>query len=214
MGALGSQLDCRSRPGVGHFAGSRTRRRPFGGPLTRAESITPSGSGSGSPASGPISPSSTIRSAPAKMPTPIGCAKRVWDWYKSDLSPRMKPGGRQILIQTRWHEDDLAGRLIEEMNRGGDHWDILSLAAEAEYDDPLGRQPGEWLWDDGLRLWQVSPSRKKRRNSHAIGRRSISRSRRPIRAIISRRNGSSPTMTHRRTRHDDDLRGVRLCGDR
>src|ERR1700756_2665864 len=36
--------------------------------------------------------------------------ERVWDWYKSDLSPRMKPGGRQILIQTRWHEDDLAGR--------------------------------------------------------------------------------------------------------
>jgi hypothetical protein len=31
------------------------------------------------------------------------------------------------------------------MNRGGDHWDILSLAAEAEEDDPLGRQPGEWL---------------------------------------------------------------------
>ena len=29
------------------------------------------------------------------------------------------------MIQTRWHEDDLAGRLIEEMNRGGDHWDIL-----------------------------------------------------------------------------------------
>jgi len=74
--------------------------------------------------------------------------ERIWDWYKSDLSPRMKPGGRQILIQTRWHEDDLAGRLIEEMSRGGDHWDILSLAAEAEYDDPLGRQPGEWLWDD------------------------------------------------------------------
>ena len=74
--------------------------------------------------------------------------ERIWDWYKSDLSPRMKPGGRQILIQTRWHEDDLAGRLIEEMNRGGDHWDVLSLAAEAEYDDPLGRQPGEWLWDD------------------------------------------------------------------
>ena len=73
---------------------------------------------------------------------------RVWDWYKSDLSPRMKPGGRQILIQTRWHESDLAGRLLEEMQRGGDHWDVLSLAAEAEEDDPLGRKPGEWLWDD------------------------------------------------------------------
>ena len=28
-----------------------------------------------------------------------------WDWYKADVSPRMKPVGRQILIQSRWHED-------------------------------------------------------------------------------------------------------------
>jgi predicted phage terminase large subunit-like protein len=73
---------------------------------------------------------------------------RLWDWYKGDLSPRMKPGGRQMLIQTRWSEDDLAGRLIEEMDRGGDQWDIVSLPAEAEDNDPLGRKPGEMLWDD------------------------------------------------------------------
>src|SRR6185312_6278773 len=73
---------------------------------------------------------------------------KVWDWYKSDLSTRLKPGGRLIVIQTRWHEDDLAGRLLEEMQRGGDHWDVVSLPAEAEYGDLLGRKPGEWLWDD------------------------------------------------------------------
>lgn len=73
---------------------------------------------------------------------------RLWDWYKSDVSPRVKPNARFILTQTRWHEDDLAGRLLEEMSKGGDAWDILSLPAEAQDNDPLGRKPGEWLWDD------------------------------------------------------------------
>lgn len=73
---------------------------------------------------------------------------RIWEWYKSDVSPRAKPSARFVLTQTRWHEDDLAGRLINEMNNGGDKWEIVSLPAEAEPGDPLGRQPGEWLWDD------------------------------------------------------------------
>lgn len=73
---------------------------------------------------------------------------KIWDWYKSDLLPRMRPDGRIVLIQTRWHEDDLAGRCLAEMARGGDRWDILCLPAEAEDHDPLGRKPGEWLWDD------------------------------------------------------------------
>jgi predicted phage terminase large subunit-like protein len=53
-----------------------------------------------------------------------------------------------ILIQTRWHEDDLAGRIVAEMERGGEAWTIVSLPAEAEAGDLLGREPGEWLWDD------------------------------------------------------------------
>lgn len=73
---------------------------------------------------------------------------RIWEWYKSDLSTRLKPGARIILTQTRWHEDDLAGRVLEEMRHGGDKWEVLSLPAEAEGADPLGRKPGEWLWDD------------------------------------------------------------------
>lgn len=74
--------------------------------------------------------------------------ERIWDWYKSDLSTRLKPGGGIVLIQTRWHEDDLAGRVLEEMARGGDRWEVISLPAEAEPGDLLGREPGEWLWDD------------------------------------------------------------------
>jgi predicted phage terminase large subunit-like protein len=71
--------------------------------------------------------------------------ERTWDWFKSDLSTRLKPGGRIVLIQTRWNEDDLAGRVLK---KGGDRWEVLSLPAEAEEDDPLDRQPGEFLWDD------------------------------------------------------------------
>jgi hypothetical protein len=61
---------------------------------------------------------------------------------------RLRPGGWVILIQTRWHEDDLAGRIIAEMESGGEQWDIVSLPAEAEAGDLLGRRPGQWLWDD------------------------------------------------------------------
>ena len=73
---------------------------------------------------------------------------RLWDWYRCTVSPHIKPNGRTILIQSRWHKDDLAGRLLAEMENGGRAWEILALPAEAEANDPLGRQPGEMLWDD------------------------------------------------------------------
>jgi predicted phage terminase large subunit-like protein len=73
---------------------------------------------------------------------------KTWDWYKSDLYTRLKPGGRIVLIQTRWHEDDLAGRLLADMAAGGDKWDVISLPAIAESDDPLGRRVGEALWPE------------------------------------------------------------------
>lgn len=71
--------------------------------------------------------------------------KRVWDWYLGDLERRLTPGAPVVLMHTRWHEDDLAGRLLQAE---GDRWQVLSLPAEAEADDPLGRHPGEWLWTD------------------------------------------------------------------
>jgi len=73
---------------------------------------------------------------------------KLWEWFNSDLATRMKPGGRQVLIQTRWHEDDLAGRLLEAQANGVARWEVLNLPAEAEDNDALGRKPGEFLWDD------------------------------------------------------------------
>lgn len=74
--------------------------------------------------------------------------EKVWNWYLSTLRTRLAPNGSIVLIQTRWHEDDLAGRLIKEMKNGGEEWEVLNLPALAEEDDPLGRQPGEALWPD------------------------------------------------------------------
>jgi predicted phage terminase large subunit-like protein len=50
----------------------------------------------------------------------------VWDWYRSTLYTRLMPGGAIVLIQTRWHEDDLAGRLLEQEP---DQWEVLELPA-------------------------------------------------------------------------------------
>lgn len=65
---------------------------------------------------------------------------KVWDWYTSTAYTRLAPGGRVIVIQTRWHEDDLTGRLLEEEKTGGDKWVKLEL--------PAINAQGEALWPD------------------------------------------------------------------
>jgi len=70
--------------------------------------------------------------------------ERIWDWYINDFCTRLVPGARKVLIQTRWHEDDLAGRALNH-----EQWHTIELPAEAGENDPLARQPGEWLWTDG-----------------------------------------------------------------
>ncbi|CAI3932254.1 phage terminase large subunit [Commensalibacter papalotli (ex Botero et al. 2024)] len=73
----------------------------------------------------------------------------IWDWYKSVLRTRIMPGGAIILALTRWHVDDLAGRLMNEMENGtGEVWDILHLPARAMEDDPLNRPLNAPLWAD------------------------------------------------------------------
>jgi len=60
--------------------------------------------------------------------------ENVWDWFNDDLYTRLEPDAAIILIQTRWHEDDLAGRLLREMEAGGEKWEVVSLPALAEGD--------------------------------------------------------------------------------
>lgn len=77
--------------------------------------------------------------------------EKVWDWWTSTVYTRLSPDASVILVMTRWHHDDLAGRLLEQDRQGiGEGWEVLELPALAREDepDPLGRQPGEALWPE------------------------------------------------------------------
>ena len=95
-----------------------------------------------------------------------------WDWWTDAASTRLAPGAPVVVILTRWHEDDLAGRLLAAED--GDRWQVLNIPAEADHrpedgqTDPLGREPGEFMvsargrttkqWQDikrskGARTW-------------------------------------------------------------
>lgn len=78
--------------------------------------------------------------------------------YKDSLFTRLKPKGWEIIINTRWHEDDLSGQYLPEGYDGGSgwftakdgtKWFVLCLQAQCEHEnDPLGRKIGEYLWTD------------------------------------------------------------------
>lgn len=70
--------------------------------------------------------------------------ERVWDWYQSVFYTRRAPGASLILINTRWHENDLSGRILENEP---ENWLQIDLPAIAfQEGDPLGRAPGQPLW--------------------------------------------------------------------
>lgn len=73
---------------------------------------------------------------------------RVWDWYIDDFSARLKPGAKRVVMHTRWHLDDMAGRAIEQAQQLGQKVRVVMLPAIAGADDVLGRAPGEYLWDE------------------------------------------------------------------
>lgn len=74
-------------------------------------------------------------------------AKR-WDWYVDDFSARLKPKAKRVLMNTRWHEEDVAGHIVKQIEDGTIRGKIITIPAIAEEKDPVGRQPGEYLWDD------------------------------------------------------------------
>ncbi|MEJ7846936.1 MAG: phage terminase large subunit [Pyrinomonadaceae bacterium] len=104
--------------------------------------------------------------AEAESPT---YREKTWDWFNDDIYTRLEPDAAIILIQTRWHEDDLAGRLLKDAEEeGGEQWDVICLPAlakefgalgelgefgepklwkphELSKPDPLNRKPGQAL---------------------------------------------------------------------
>lgn len=83
---------------------------------------------------------------------------KTWDTYMDDWLTRLIPGGWVIMITTRWHQDDPAGRILPETWNGesgqiacrdGNIWTVICIQAKCERDDdPLGRERGEYMWPD------------------------------------------------------------------
>lgn len=75
--------------------------------------------------------------------------ERAWDWWTDVASARLAPGAPVILILTRWHHDDLAGRL--KTAEDAHLWQVLNIPAQADHSpergetDVLGRQPGDYM---------------------------------------------------------------------
>ena len=94
--------------------------------------------------------------------------ERLWEEWQNSIKTRTQAGTKIIVIQTRWHEDDLSGRIIN----GEDNVEIINIPVEAEEGDILGRNVGdalcpeigkdnEWLrafkasYKDGSRAWNA-----------------------------------------------------------
>lgn len=67
----------------------------------------------------------------------------VWTWYTATAYTRLAPGGGVIVMATRWHDDDLIGRLLREAKNGGDQWEVISLPAIAEADEVVPAHESE-----------------------------------------------------------------------
>ena len=83
----------------------------------------------------------------------------AWSVWRSVIKPRMRPGSIVLSVATRWHDDDLNGRLLKE-----DGWEHLVFPALAEVDDQLGRKVGDPLLsvqqeedtEDALARWETT----------------------------------------------------------
>lgn len=79
---------------------------------------------------------------------------RLWTWFwQVAMSRLMDKTGRVVLTQTRWHEDDIVGRLTDPSNphynpNEARKWRVIDLPAMAEDNDPLGRRQGAALWPE------------------------------------------------------------------
>lgn len=93
--------------------------------------------------------------------------QKVWDAYCDDFCSRLIPGAPQVMILTRWHQDDPAGRILPEHwngesglfeGRDGRKWEVLCLPAICDRDDdPLRRRKGETLWPEWFSLDHWKP---------------------------------------------------------
>ena len=78
---------------------------------------------------------------------------KVYNWYTSTLYTRLSPGGGILIIMTRWHTDDLCGRLLEK-DKDAKKWEVIEYPAIATHDEPH-RKKGEALHPERYDLEQL-----------------------------------------------------------
>ena len=98
----------------------------------------------------------------------VNYRERLWEEWQNSIKTRTQAGTKIIIIQTRWHEDDLAGRVIREES----NVEVINIPVEAEENDLLGRNVGDslcpeigkdnaWLrsfkqsYQGGMRAWNA-----------------------------------------------------------
>ena len=76
--------------------------------------------------------------------------EKTWDWFQGTLQSRLAPNGSIVILMSRWHEDDLVGRLFDD-DFENEKYDLIHLQAlcEDEATDPFGRKEGAALWPEG-----------------------------------------------------------------
>jgi len=75
---------------------------------------------------------------------------KVWDWYASTARTRLMPGGRILIVLTRWHEDDIVGRIFnpDYTDQRQKHlWRVRHMAALTDKDGNP-HNDGEPLWPE------------------------------------------------------------------
>ncbi len=78
--------------------------------------------------------------------------EKVWNWWNNDLYTRLEPNGQVVLIQTRWHEDDLAGRLLRQADEGGEQWGVVDLPALAEEGEKVRKGESKKMSNEESRM--------------------------------------------------------------
>src|SRR5699024_10717459 len=72
--------------------------------------------------------------------------QNLWDWWLTVAQTRLEPASLEIVVMTRWHEDDFEGRIFSDEFEGNPrNWERIVLPAIAERDDIIGREEGEPL---------------------------------------------------------------------
>jgi len=83
--------------------------------------------------------------------------EKVFSWYNSTAYTRLEKGANVIICQTRWHMEDLSGKLIQEVEMGGDKWEIINFPAIATALSVEGSQLSQChsgdLRKEGQPLW-------------------------------------------------------------